>query len=150
MTTLRRHGLAAGFTLIELVVVLAILGLLLALLPDALSIAIPGQQLRAAAYQLADDLKDARTRAVVSGEPTSIRIALSEYDGQLAVGMRKLPHGATIQVADVPRQTLAGGLEQMSFFPDGSASGGRISLAVGTRKYVISIDWLTGRVTVDG
>lgn len=140
-----RH--AAGFTLIELVVVLAIFGLLLALLPDGLSVAIPGQQLRAAAYQMADDLKDARSRAVMSSEPTSVSIALG--DG-VAKGARRFPRGTALRLEGAAPGAISGGEDQVRFFPDGSASGGRITLSAGTRTYVISIDWLTGRVDVDG
>lgn len=138
----------AGFTLIELVVVLAILGLLLALLPDALSVAIPGQQLRAAAYQLADDLKDARTRAILTGKSVEVPIGLSE--GRTSGSpSRRLPRDTMIRIEDVPRRTFAGGQELVRFFPDGSASGGKINLSTGGRTYAISVDWLTGRVTVD-
>jgi len=145
MEARRRCG---GFTLIELVVVLAILGLLLALLPDALSVAIPGQQLRAAAHQLADDLRDARTKAILSGKPAEVPIKLSD-GGPSGSSMRRLPRDTIVRIDDVPRRTLAGGQALVRFFPDGSASGGMISLSASGRTYVISIDWLTGRVTVD-
>lgn len=139
----------AGFTLIELVVVLAILGMLLALLPDELSVAIPGQQLRAAAFQMADDLKDARTRAVVSCEPTSVLISLG--DGKsIANGAKRFPRGTVLRLDGTAPGALSGGEDQIRFFPDGSASGGHITLSAGTRTYVISVDWLTGRVDVDG
>ncbi len=34
------------------------------------------------------------------------------------------------------------------FFADGGSNGGRVTLAAGTRKYDIDIDWLTGRVAI--
>ena len=34
------------------------------------------------------------------------------------------------------------------FNPDGSSSGGRITLADGSRRVAVGVDWLTGRVTV--
>ncbi|GGF51452.1 hypothetical protein GCM10011611_67400 [Aliidongia dinghuensis] len=139
MGTRARARQTAGFTLIELMVVLAILGLLLALLPDALSVAIPGQRLRAAAYQLADELKDARTQAVLSGEPSTVQIGPDE---------RTFPRGTQAHLEETePRAD--GGHAEVRFFPDGSASGGTIRLVQGTRAYVIRIDWLTGRVMVD-
>jgi general secretion pathway protein H len=33
------------------------------------------------------------------------------------------------------------------FNPDGSSTGGRISLADGGRAITIGVDWLTGRIT---
>ncbi len=34
------------------------------------------------------------------------------------------------------------------FFPDGGSNGGRITLAVGERKYDVDVDWLSGRVAI--
>ena len=34
------------------------------------------------------------------------------------------------------------------FFPDGGSNGGRVTLAVGERKYDVDVDWLTGRVAI--
>jgi general secretion pathway protein H len=34
------------------------------------------------------------------------------------------------------------------FNPDGSSSGGRITIAEGGRRIAIGVDWLTGRVQV--
>ena len=34
------------------------------------------------------------------------------------------------------------------FFPDGSSTGGRVTLALGERDYHIDVDWLTGRVSI--
>jgi general secretion pathway protein H len=34
------------------------------------------------------------------------------------------------------------------FLPDGSSTGGRITVAVGEFEQLIDVDWVTGRVTV--
>jgi general secretion pathway protein H len=38
------------------------------------------------------------------------------------------------------------GTAAIRFFPDGSSSGGTISLSGANRDYFIGVDWLTGRV----
>lgn len=144
----RRHA-AAGFTLIELTVVLAILGLMLALVPSALSIAIPGQQLRAVTYQLADDLRDARARAVLDGEPTTVAIKLDGAGQRVGTTGARLPRDTTIRVQNVPMASIVDDVASVGFFPDGSASGGTIDLSAGGRTYTITVDWLTGRVAVN-
>jgi len=35
------------------------------------------------------------------------------------------------------------------FYPDGSSTGGRITVAAGERKYLVDVDWLTGRVSIN-
>ena len=34
------------------------------------------------------------------------------------------------------------------FFPDGSSTGGRITLSIDSMRYLVNVDWLTGRVKV--
>ena len=34
------------------------------------------------------------------------------------------------------------------FYSDGSSTGGRITVASGERKYLVDVDWLTGRVSI--
>ena len=34
------------------------------------------------------------------------------------------------------------------FFPDGSSTGGRVTLATDRESYWVDVDWLTGRVSV--
>ena len=38
---------------------------------------------------------------------------------------------------------------QIRFFPDGSATGGRVRLARDNRQYVVVVDWLTGSVSLE-
>src|ERR1700712_6082136 len=63
----------AGFTLTELLVVLAIIGLLLAAVPVLVQSAMPGARSLAAARGLAQDLRIARGQAIASGSATVVR-----------------------------------------------------------------------------
>ncbi|MGA7117479.1 MAG: hypothetical protein WBY12_09835 [Hyphomicrobium sp.] len=36
----------------------------------------------------------------------------------------------------------------MRFFPDGSSTGGRVTLVAGERKRLLDINWLTGAVII--
>ena len=48
------------------------------------------------------------------------------------------------------RSELAGDKAgQIRFFPDGSATGGRITVTDGGQSYVVTVDWLTGAVDVE-
>jgi general secretion pathway protein H len=35
------------------------------------------------------------------------------------------------------------------FYPDGSSTGGRITVSSGERQYLVDVDWLTGRVAIN-
>lgn len=140
----------AGFTLIELLVVLTIIGLLLALAPIHWSVALGGAKVKAEARAMADALRDARGAAVLSGRQITIMVdgAAGNYvvepDGRSHV----LPQGIRLSMEG------AGGVAEadkgsVTFFPDGTSTGGAIRLsAVGTQRRV-AVHWLTGRVSLD-
>ena len=144
-------GAAAGFTLLELMVVLSILGLILALTPISLSIVVPGQRLRSAASILADDLREARNRSVLSGRTTELVIDLQANSYRIGEDgkPKPFPDGTAVSVEEFSVGKVDPAKAIVGFFPDGSASGGRIDLRAGGRHYLVAVNWLTGRVTVD-
>lgn len=143
-------GGAAGFTLLELLVVIAIAGLALALVPPLLANALPGFQERSAAREIATSLRLARQAAVAEHRTTVLQVDLEarEYGIAGRGPTRALPQrlGLEVFVGDVLAERGHGGI---AFFPDGSSTGGRITLLAPTREYRVDVDWLTGRVRLD-
>jgi general secretion pathway protein H len=45
-------------------------------------------------------------------------------------------------------ETIGETIGQIRFFPDGSATGGRIGLTLGDQHVEVVVDWLTGLVAV--
>jgi general secretion pathway protein H len=119
----------SGFTLMEMLVVIAVMGLALALLAYAGPPHDGWLQTQAAARQVAQAMRLARGQAIAQGRP--IAFALPPLPRWLAV------------TEDTPR----GGLV---FEPDGSATGGTVRLDGAGHKITVGVDWLTGRVTTDG
>lgn len=148
MTSRAEHR--AGFTLIEMAVVLALMGLLLSL---ALTRGGPGmtsRQPHAAALEIAAALREARAQAIGSGRDVAFRLDLSANRYQFENrGSHPLPDGIALTLTGVAR-----GMDEehnagsMFFAPDGSASGGRISVAAQGRRETVSVNWLNGLVTV--
>jgi general secretion pathway protein H len=143
----------AGFTLIEMIVVLAVLGLVAGLVLSRGPPRSAALEMRAAANAVAQTLRVARTRAIMSNQ--RVMVALDPRTATLRVGVgapRSLPAGVTMSVittADLA-STGAGtaGPAGIAFLPDGSSSGGRVELATGTRHMQVGVDWLTGRVSI--
>lgn len=142
---------AAGFTLLELLVVLAVACLLAVALPTVLQTAMPRVSIQAAADTLADDLKLSRASAVLSGVEVDVIFDVSA--GRYSFG----PEGRTRRLSDGISFRICCG-EAISresrltihFFPDGSTSGGKVSLSSGvTTERVVRVDELTGRVSLD-
>jgi general secretion pathway protein H len=143
----------AGFTLIEMIVVLAVLGLVAGLVLARGPPRSAGLEMRAAAGAVAQAMRVARTQAIMSNRP--VTVVFNPRAGTLRVGAatpKSLPAGTAMSVvstADLAgAQSGAGGPAGIAFLPDGSSSGGRVELARGARHARVGVDWLTGRVTV--
>jgi general secretion pathway protein H len=132
MTRLR----AAGFTLLEMLVVLAVLALALALVAGG-GAPRPAVQARAAADRVAAALRTARGQAIL--QDRQVTVALDAPGHALRVG-RDAP-------LRLPPTLDLTGPPTIRFAPDGSSSGGRIVLAGGGRQIAVTVDWLTGRVS---
>jgi len=128
----------AGFTLIELLVALAILAIAVSLAPMSFDRMAPRRQLEAQAEQLASELRDLRSLALVTG---SLRQARTQ-GGALWLGDSKkdLPEGLAIQAPSAP----------VVFFPDGSSSGGELVLSGPAGERRITVTMATGSVRVAG
>ena len=126
----------AGFTLIEVIVAMAILGLVLAALGLRGPIRSERLDATAAARELAGSLQLARSRAIAQNRTVAVVLGAGSYslDGEAPRPLR----GA---VAASDRGAVA-------FAGNGSSSGGAIVLRAGSRQQAVRVDWLTGRVTV--
>ncbi|GHE20920.1 GspH/FimT family pseudopilin [Halomonas urumqiensis] len=138
----------AGFTLVELMVVLAIVAMTVAVVPPLVVKVMPAMQAQAAARELASGLREARSTAMADNREVVVEIDLERrtYHWQGQRIRAELPSHVAL---DVLTGDAVGTRGQFHFYPDGSASGGRASLAWRGREWVVDIDWLTGRVTLD-
>lgn len=127
-----------GFTLFEMLVVLAILGLIGGIVFPGLERGFAAQALRSTAAGLAATLREARARAVAAGGP--VLVSSGGQGAGLRIGPslpERLPAG--ISIATQP----AGGI---TFFPDGSSTGGTVLLSGGDRQVRYAIAAPTGLI----
>jgi general secretion pathway protein H len=141
----RRSG---GFTLIEILVVLGVLGLALALIVSYGSPPSGGLALRKAAGDLEGGLREARSLAIAGNRTTALVLDLAAR--RWRVGSQPdnpLPEGIEIRLLSVAGEATGGNRAAFRFWPDGSATGGRIELIGANRKTQIGVDWLSGRIS---
>jgi general secretion pathway protein H len=136
-----------GFTLAELLVVLAILCIVAALLPWTLSRALPHRRLDAAAETLVTELRLAHLQTAMAGHPLEFLVAdIGEYSTrELATEPAQGSSQGRARVTDAHGRQRA----SLTLYPDGSTSGGRIELRDGTNHRVIVVSELTGRVWIE-
>ena len=143
-------GTARGFTLFELLVVIALISLLLAVIPLAFPKAIEQTKLRGATRELANALKVARSRAVsgVREIPVALDVQSRVYavdESQQSLDLPADAHMVLTTAGVEQTSTHAGAIRS---FPDGSSTGGRIALSLRNTQYVVDVNWLSGRVTI--
>ncbi|MBN2886182.1 MAG: GspH/FimT family pseudopilin [Chromatiaceae bacterium] len=139
---------ARGFTLVELVVVLAIAGLLLTAVPALFSAALPGLELKGAARRAVATLRLARETAIRRGAEAALVVDVEARRLRIEPGGRPLalPKGLDLRLAAASREMQGETRGAIRFFPDGSSTGGRLWLSHEGRGYEVGVNWLTGRV----
>ncbi|MEZ5931996.1 MAG: GspH/FimT family pseudopilin [Alphaproteobacteria bacterium] len=145
----RRRG-ERGFTLLELLVVLVIIGLTVSLIPGFLLRDNPSAILDRAAASVADGLRSVRSRAVLENRENLFAIDVESH--QFRAGAEAIP----VQIgSDIALRLLTAESERsgetsgrIRFYPDGSSTGGRILLASGADRREVEVDWLTGDILV--
>jgi general secretion pathway protein H len=139
-----------GFTLLELLVVLAIIGFVVALVPGFVLRSQPQLDIEVAARAIADGMRRARSEAVLRNRPQAF--ALDVEARMFRAGDDtpvRIDHGVALSFRTARAQLLSEGVGQIRFFPDGSSTGGLIRLVQGDARADVRSDWLTGLVTVD-
>jgi len=141
---------AGGFSLLELLVVLALAALLLNLAPPLVSTALPGTELEAAARELAAGLRMARSLAVTRQREASLHLDLERRTFRVAGSPRvhAIPHRLRLRLITAESELEGARQAGIRFFPDGGSTGGRITLDNGRRTLGVDVDWLTGRVRI--
>jgi len=156
----RRHGSPVGragrparggqgFTLLEVLLVLAVMALGAALTLPAL-VRPSGTELRTAAGSVVAGLRRAREAAVNTQRATTltVNVADASFTVQGDGAERRLPGSVALSLFTARSEIEDEARGRIRFFPDGSSTGGRITLASGERRYHVDVDWLTGRVRV--
>ena len=140
-----------GFTLLELVVVLAIIGVVLVLVPGFLLRGQPGLDVEAAARAIAGALRETRADAMQHNREQLFALEVEERLFRAGTGRAPVQIDRAIEVTfQTARQELVGEtIGQIRFFPDGSSTGGRVGLTRDERHAAVTVDWLTGLVAVD-
>ncbi|MGH6926254.1 MAG: GspH/FimT family pseudopilin [Propylenella sp.] len=145
----RRKRGDRGFALYELVLALAIMGLIAGLvLPHLVRPAGP-VEIRNAAEEIAALFRSDRNAALSARHDVVSRVDLAS--GLVRAGSSgrivEIPRGVRVELVQSSRE-LAGGDSGIRFLPDGRSSGGVLTLSRNHFSYRVSVNWLTASVRV--
>ena len=137
-----------GFTLLELLVVLAIVALMTAMAVPRFASALPGAEIDSGARKLAAGLREARSMAVSTNReiPFTLRGGANLYTISRDGESKRLPEKLGITLVTGSTEVTGANQGSIRFFPDGSSTGGRIQLTGAGGKRSIEVDWLTGHI----
>lgn len=138
-----------GFTIIELLVVMAIAVMAMAVVGPNLSGGVTSTKFKAAIKDVASGLRYARNQAITQTEEAVFFLDVDEHF-YTVTGRKK--HYPLPEAVRLVLETAESELEEdgrggnIRFFPDGSSTGGRIILEANEQKRLVDINWLTGQV----
>jgi general secretion pathway protein H len=141
---------ARGVTLLELLVVLAIMALIAGMVLPTFGDGVPTSTLKSSARQLASGLRLARTEAVAQKREAFLWLDLRGRRFKVDRDPKEyaLPPRVELALFTAQNDIVNENTGAIRFYPDGGSNGGRITVGAGARKYEVDIDWLTGRVAI--
>ena len=139
-----------GFTLVEMLVVMTIMVLVYAMTAPMISAGVSGAELKAAARQVAAGLRKARSEAVTHKNEVSLTVDVEERQFDLSGDNRvyRLPEKIEISLFTAQSELKDAKTGAIRFYPDGSSTGGRVTLSRDERKFLVDVDWMTGQVKI--
>jgi general secretion pathway protein H len=140
---------ADGFTLLELLVVLVILGLTVTLAVPMFARAMPGVEAKAAARDVAAMLRAAHSLAIVANREVTVAVDIDRRTVELTgARSRTIGKGIGIGLFTAAEELIDRGAGRIRFYPDGTSTGGRVRLSAGQRNYDVIVNWISGSVTI--
>jgi len=139
-----------GFTLIELLVVLVIAGLVLAFVVPFAGRHGERAELARSVDDMASALRMTRSRAIRDDRPEAlvVDIGAARYRAADKDGLGGFPAGTHLTLVATEDEKQSAVLGSIRFFPDGSSTGGGITIEKGALRYDVLVDWLTGSVSI--
>lgn len=140
------HVFTLGFTLIDLLVALAIMVLIAASVPTALSRLLPGRRVTVTADRLAADLQWLQSESLRLKAPGQFTLLDEGYRMDVGRVERSAELASTTKIT-LHARADGRDLQRLLLFPDGSAQPGRIVILDSGRRAELEVGMLTARIT---
>jgi general secretion pathway protein H len=141
---------AGGFSLLEMLLVVALIAATGLLAAGMLTGGLDRLQLKSSAQEIASQLRYTRAHAIATGTPQRFTIDPAAHTW-------RAPNGRDGEVPERLGITFTGAREVQAredegailFFGDGASTGGRVQLSFRTAAWNVDVAWLTGEVTLN-
>lgn len=141
--------MACGFSLLEMLLVVALIAAVGVLSATSLTGGMEGARLRSAAKQVAAQLRFTRAHAIATGQPQRFTIDPATH-AWTAPKQRsgEIPEQLGIVFTGAGEVQPTRGVGAIVFFSDGASTGGRVQLTAKRAALNVDVKWLTGEVSV--
>jgi general secretion pathway protein H len=130
--------------------VILLIGIAAAAVSLSVSQGLAGARVSAASGELAATLRATRAQAIVKGKEQHFDLDIHAGSYQGADGRtRELPKGMKVSITSAKEDQVSPTVGRIRFFPDGSSTGGHVTLQQGQRRWQVDVAWLTGAVSVE-
>ena len=141
------RGDSRGASLLEMLLVIALIAAASLLAAAAFSGGIKGMQLRSTAKEVASQVRYTRTQAIATGQAQRFVIDPQNRLWRAPNGRSgEIPASLGVEFIGAREAQPRAGEGAIMFFADGAATGGRISLTLERAAWEIDVAWLTGEV----
>lgn len=145
----RTRRTARGFTLLEMLAVILLIGIAAAAVAVSVTQGLASARVSAASGELAAALRGVRTQAIVHGNEHTFDVDIRDNTYRADNGPSvRLPQGMRVGITSAKEDQVNSHTGRIRFFPDGSSTGGHITLQRERRQWQVNVSWLTGAVSV--
>jgi len=138
---------ARGVSLLEMLLVVALLAAVSVLAASAMTGGFAGMQLRSQAKQITAQLRYTRTQAIATGQSQRFTIDPQAHTWTAPNDRRgDIPEKLHVRFVGAREVQPRQGEGAIVFFPDGASTGGRVQLSAKKAAMNIDVTWLTGEV----
>ena len=138
-----------GFTILELILVLVVAAIAMAVAVPNLQPAMVNAQLRAATQDVASALRHTRGQALSLGREAAFVLNVNRHFYRVSGRGKPYALPDSVKLSLFTADYLQGeGQGSIVFYPDGSATGGRVTLKGAGKTRVVDVNWLTGSVVI--
>jgi len=129
--------------------VILLIGIAAAAVSISVTQGLASARINAASSELAGALRATRAQAIVRGQEQNFDVD-TRADTYRNVKQQdvRLPKGLRLSITSAKDDQPNDHTGRIRFFPDGSSTGGRITLQSGKRQWHVNVSWLTGEVRV--
>lgn len=137
--------------MLELLVVLALIGLLAAIAVPKLRVPAFATDVSKAARDIASELGRTRQQAIFTNRPADLSLDLEQLTMRAGERhAREIGGVRRMEVVTVAGNRLNGSEGAIRFYPDGSSDGAEVNLTGENGNTArITVNWLTGRIEID-